>query len=48
MYKIYKEITTVENRKALKRAAKEITIYFALMGVGYTLGIYALLAIWNY
>ena len=48
MYKIYKEITAEENRNALKKAAKEVALFITLMGVGYTLGIYALLAIWNY
>ena len=48
MYKIYKEITAEDNRKALKKAAKEITLFITLMGVGYTLGLYALLAIWSY
>lgn len=49
MSKILKEITAKENRKALRKAAIEMSLFLLMMFCGYQAAIYGMLYIWyNY
>lgn len=46
-YRLVKQLTSKENRKALKKATIDVGLFFAMVYAGYFLALYGMLFIWN-